>query len=238
MAKKAAAFTRYLLLGLEHAHPALQPGELLALFGRESLSLPSSIWLWRTQCRSDSTEQPRSLATSLIVPPERAGRTASARNSGGYGGLVLPPNVDSFPGPRPSLQVSTKAGQLQELFELIHRDFDQGVSKRAIARKLQTYLKPAFLVLDEVGYLPLSRAEGNMVFQLVSRRYEKGSIILTSNKTFSEMGQVFADQVLATAILDRLLHHAEVLSIKGPFYRLKDRMIERVEEGGADKRAS
>src|SRR5581483_2610180 len=109
------------------------------------------------------------------------------------------------------------------------RNLKEAEAGGRFARKLQTYLKPAVLVLDEVGYLPLSRAEGNMVFQLVSRRYEKGSIILTSNKTFSEMGQVFGDEVLATAILDRLLHHAEVLSIKGPSYRLKDRMIERVE---------
>ena len=79
-----------------------------------------------------------------------------------------------------------------------------------------------------MSYLPLTRAEGNMVFQL-SRRYERGSIILTSNKTFSEMGQVFGDEVLASAILDRLLHHAEVISINGPSYRLKDRMLK---EGG------
>ena len=85
-------------------------------------------------------------------------------------------------------------------------------------------MKPGVLVLDEVGYLPLSRAEGNMVFQLVSRRYERGSIILTSNKTFAEMGQVFGDEVLASAILDRLLHHAEdldgtVLPTQGPHAR-------------------
>lgn len=118
------------------------------------------------------------------------------------------------------------------------RNLKEAEAGGRFARKLQTYLKPAVLVLDEVGYLPLSRAEGNMVFQLVSRRYERGSIILTSNKTFGEMGQVFGDDVLATAILDRLLHHAEVLSIKGPSYRLKDRMIERVEGGDAEKRAS
>jgi DNA replication protein DnaC len=100
------------------------------------------------------------------------------------------------------------------------------------ARKLQTYLKPAVLVCDEVGYPPLTRAEGNMVFQLVSRRYERGSIILTSNKTFGEMGQVFGD-VLATAILDRLLHHAEVISISGPSYRLKDRMLKEGGGGGS-----
>jgi DNA replication protein DnaC len=118
------------------------------------------------------------------------------------------------------------------------RNLKEAEAGGRFARKLQTYLKPAVLVLDEVGYLPLSRAEGNMVFQLVSRRYERGSIVLTSNKTFGEMGQVFGDEVLATAILDRLLHHAEVLSIKGPSYRLKDRMIERGEGGDVDKRAS
>jgi DNA replication protein DnaC len=110
------------------------------------------------------------------------------------------------------------------------RNLKEAEGAGRFAKKLQTYLKPAVLVCDEVGYLPLSRAEGNMVFQLVSRRYERGSIILTSNKTFSEMGQVFGDDVLASAILDRLLHHAEVLSINGPSYRLKDRMLK---EGGA-----
>ena len=93
------------------------------------------------------------------------------------------------------------------------------------AKKLQTYLKPAVLVLDEVGYLPLSRAEANMLFQLVARRYERGSIILTSNKAFSEWGAITGDEVLATAILDRLLHHCDVLSINGPSYRLKDRFL-------------
>jgi DNA replication protein DnaC len=94
------------------------------------------------------------------------------------------------------------------------------------AKKLQTYLKPAVLVLDEVGYLPLSRAEANMVFQLVSRRYERGSIIVTSNKAFSDWGPVFGDDdVLATAILDRLLHHCDVVPINGPSWRLKDRFL-------------
>ncbi|MFF9171788.1 MULTISPECIES: IS21-like element helper ATPase IstB [unclassified Streptomyces] len=95
--------------------------------------------------------------------------------------------------------------------------------------KLRTYLRPGVLVVDEVGYQPLERAEVNLVFQVISKRYEKGSIILTSNKTFSEWGQVFGDEVLATAILDRLLHHCDVVSINGPSYRLKNRLaaIER-----------
>jgi DNA replication protein DnaC len=83
------------------------------------------------------------------------------------------------------------------------------------AKKLQTYLKPSVLVLDEVGYLPLSRPEANMVFQLVSRRYERGSVICTSNKAFGEWGSVFGDDVLAAAILDRMLHHCEVISTGG-----------------------
>jgi DNA replication protein DnaC len=91
-------------------------------------------------------------------------------------------------------------------------------------RQLQAFLRPAVLVVDEVGYLPLDRIEANMVFQLVSRRYERGSIILTSNKSFAEWGSVLGDDVLATAILDRLLHHCDVLSINGPSYRLKDRL--------------
>ena len=91
-------------------------------------------------------------------------------------------------------------------------------------RQLGAYLRPALLVIDEVGYLPLDRAEANMVFQLVTRRYERGSMIITSNKSFTEWGGVLGDDVLATAILDRLLHHCDVLNINGPSYRLKDRL--------------
>jgi len=98
-----------------------------------------------------------------------------------------------------------------------------------LTNKLGTYLRPSVLVVDEVGYQSLERAEANLVFQVISKRYEKGSIILTSNKTFSEWGQVFGDEVLATAILDRLLHHCDVISINGPSYRLRNRLkaIER-----------
>lgn len=98
-----------------------------------------------------------------------------------------------------------------------------------LTNKLGTYLRPSVLVIDEVGYQPLERAEANLVFQVISKRYEKGSVILTSNKTFSEWGQVFGDEVLATAILDRLLHHCEVISINGASYRLKNR-IQAIEQ--------
>ena len=93
-----------------------------------------------------------------------------------------------------------------------------------LASKLRTYLRPHVLVLDEVGYQPLGREEANLVFQMISKRYEKGAIVLTSNKAFSEWGSVFGDEVLATAILDRLLHHCDVIAINGPSYRLKNRL--------------
>jgi DNA replication protein DnaC len=110
------------------------------------------------------------------------------------------------------------------------RQLTEAESTGRFAKKLQTYLKPSVLVLDEVGYLPLSRAEANMVFQLISRRYERGSVICTSNKAFGEWGSVFGDDVLAAAILDRLLHHCDVVSINGPSYRLKDHLA--VTKGG------
>ncbi|MFG2149634.1 IS21-like element helper ATPase IstB [Streptomyces sp. NPDC048696] len=93
-----------------------------------------------------------------------------------------------------------------------------------LVTKLASYVRPSVLVVDEVGYQPLERAEAHLVFQVISKRYEKGSIILTSNKSFGEWGQVFGDEVLATAILDRLLHHCDVISINGPSYRLKNRL--------------
>ncbi|MDQ1247223.1 MAG: hypothetical protein QG597_1593 [Actinomycetota bacterium] len=91
-------------------------------------------------------------------------------------------------------------------------------------KQLNAFLRPSVLVVDEVGYLRLEREEANMFFQLISRRYERGSMIITSNKSFHEWGAVLGDDILATAILDRLLHHCEVLPINGPSYRLRNRM--------------
>ena len=92
-----------------------------------------------------------------------------------------------------------------------------------LGRQLRGYLRTSILVIDEVGYLPLSRHDANLVFQIIARRYEKGSVIITSNKAFSEWGQVFTDEVLATAILDRFLHHCDVITINGPSWRMKNR---------------
>lgn len=90
-------------------------------------------------------------------------------------------------------------------------------------RTLQQLVYPKVLVLDEIGYLPLSREEASLFFRLLVRRYERGSLIVTSNKSFLDWGEIFNDQVLATAILDRLLHHATTVNIKGESYRLKEK---------------
>jgi DNA replication protein DnaC len=87
--------------------------------------------------------------------------------------------------------------------------------------KMRTYTGPSVLVIDELGYLPMDAASAHWVFQVVSRRYERGSIVLTSNRGFGDWGQVFADGVIASAILDRLLHHATVVNIKGQSYRMR-----------------
>lgn len=89
------------------------------------------------------------------------------------------------------------------------------------ALKQLTY--PRLLILDELGYLPLSQNEASLFFRLVVRRYERGSVILTSNKSFLDWGEVFNDHVIATAILDRLLHHSTTLNIKGESFRLKEK---------------
>ena len=92
-----------------------------------------------------------------------------------------------------------------------------------LERQLQQLSYPRVLILDEIGYLPMTREEASLFFRLVNRRYERASTILTSNKSYTDWGEVFGDQIIATAILDRLLHHSTSLNIKGESYRLKDK---------------
>ena len=92
-----------------------------------------------------------------------------------------------------------------------------------LERQLQQLSYARVLILDEIGYLPMNREEASLFFRLLNRRYEKASIILTSNKGFADWGEMFGDHVLATAILDRLLHHSTTLNIKGESYRLKEK---------------
>src|SRR6476661_7852283 len=91
------------------------------------------------------------------------------------------------------------------------------------------------LVIDEVGYIPFEPEAANLFFQLVSSRYERASLIVTSNKQFGRWGEVFGDDVVAAAMIDRLVHHAEVIALKGDSYRLKDRDLGRVPTAVTDE---
>jgi DNA replication protein DnaC len=93
-----------------------------------------------------------------------------------------------------------------------------------LEERLKLYTTPRLLIVDEIGYLPIERLGANLFFQLISRRYERGPMILTSNQSFGAWGEVFGDRVIATAILDRLLHHATTLNIRGNSYRLKEKL--------------
>jgi len=111
--------------------------------------------------------------------------------------------------------------------ELINK-LNKAHFENTLERQLRTLLKYKVLIIDEIGYLPFDKQGANLFFQLISRKYEKSSIILTSNRSFKDWGEIFTDDVIASAILDRLLHHATVINIKGNSYRLKDRINAKI----------
>ena len=95
---------------------------------------------------------------------------------------------------------------------------------------IQHFSKYKLLIIDEVGFLPLDDESSNLLFQLITKRYEKHSTIVTTNKSLSRWGEIFNDVVLANAILDRLLHHSHVINITGKSYRTKDMIIDNSDE--------
>jgi DNA replication protein DnaC len=106
-----------------------------------------------------------------------------------------------------------------DLIEDLRRAHNEG----RLDRRMRVYLSPRVLVVDEFGVWPYDRTAAMLLFALISARYERGSLILTSNKGFAEWGDVLGDPVVATAILDRLLHHSHILNIRGESYRLKEK---------------
>ena len=93
----------------------------------------------------------------------------------------------------------------------------------SFAYRLAAYVRPRLLVLDELGYLPIDKSGADLLFQVVSKRYEHGSTIVTSNLAFKDWGQIFGSPTTASAVLDRLMHHSETLQIEGESYRMKER---------------
>ena len=92
-------------------------------------------------------------------------------------------------------------------------------------QELKKYTRPALLILDELGFLPIDKASSDLLFQVISGRYEQGALVITTNKAFKDWPEIFNnDSTLTSAILDRLLHHAETVLIEGKSYRMKDQI--------------
>ena len=97
------------------------------------------------------------------------------------------------------------------------------LSDQTFMRKLNRFVRPSLLTIDELGYLPIDKRGSDLLFQTIDRRYERGSIIITSNRPFKEWDKVFNDLTIASAVIDRLVHHSIVISIEGDSYRMKNR---------------
>ncbi len=93
-----------------------------------------------------------------------------------------------------------------------------------MSTKLLAYSRLDLLIIDELGYMPITKEQANLLFQLISMRYERGALILTSNYNFDDWGDVFADKVVAAAIIDRVVHHSRIFYINGASYRLKNKL--------------
>jgi DNA replication protein DnaC len=100
----------------------------------------------------------------------------------------------------------------------------KALSENRLEERLKLLTQPKLLIIDEIGYIPIDRQGANLFFQLISRRYERGAIVLTSNQSLGAWGDVFGDPVIATALLDRLLHHSITVNIRGESYRLREKL--------------
>jgi len=140
---------------------------------------------------------------AIMVSPSRLGKTTLAQNIAHQ--AVLRGHTVLF----------TTAGQL--LGELAALDSDS-----ALRRRLSHYAAPALLLIDEVGYLSYSNRHADLLFELISRRHERKSTLITTNKSFAEWSEVFPNAACVVALIDRLVHHAEIIALKGDSYRHKE----------------
>ena len=173
-------------------------------------------WHWPSQCDRQGVEELMRLAfvketaNAVLVGPNGVGKSTIARNIAHQ--AVLAGYTVRF----------TSASQM--LNELAAQDGDA-----ALRRRLALFSRPRLLVIDEVGYLSYSNRHADLLFEIVSRRYEEKSTLITTNRPFSEWNQVFPNAACVVSLIDRLVHHAEIIAIEGESYRLKEAK-ERTEE--------
>ena len=148
------------------------------------------------------------------------GRARAADDAGGAAGVVIPAGLCG----RLGSALALRGVNLVHLRDRAGDDAGEGAfGGKAGAAAVAAEQTTRLLILDEFGYLPFEPAAAYLLFQLVSRRYERGSILITSNCVVSDWGTVLGDHVVATAILDCLLHHSHVLTIRGDSYRLREK---------------
>ena len=102
------------------------------------------------------------------------------------------------------------------------QNLKKALAENRLAEKIKVYNKYKLLIIDEIGFLPIKKEDASLLFQLISKRYETKSTIITTNIPFSKWGELFGDNAIASAILDRLVHHSHIIQIEGPSYRMKD----------------
>ena len=166
-------------------------------------------WHWPKRCDRGVIESLMTLdflqdhSNVILIGPNGVGKTMIAQNLA-HQALIAGANV-----------LFTTAGPL--LGELAALDSDL-----ALRRRLKHYARPDLLIIDEVGYLSYGNRHADLLFELISRRYEQQSTLVTTNRPFSEWGEVFPNAACVVSLVDRLLHHAEIIGLEGESYRLRE----------------
>lgn len=179
-----------------------------ARFGRFK-PLADFDWQWPEQCDRDAIQDLMTLsflkeaANAVLVGPNGVGKSTIARNIA-YQSVLQGHTV-----------LFTTAGEMLNI--LAAQDGDN-----ALRRRLRFYAQPTLLVIDEVGYLSYSNRHADLLFEIISRRYEEKSVLITTNRPFSEWGEVFPNAACVVSLVDRLVHNAEIIQIVGDSYRLKE----------------